>query len=181
MPLQEISVDSAAALAMEFVRSSCSSKDVAAAAKAVDVRMLLFQPKKRVAIWEELFCASAGMAYHSIAESSSSRVAIKVAQTVFEVEVFRQAKTLLGSENEAANPRFHQKIRAYKAALLGGQDAIGLSSLFLENLREIRRSLEGNTRLQLVPILASMQMAMRDGMKQHRIALDNDDNDDEDV
>ena len=175
MPLREITVDSAAALAMEFVRGSCSSEDIAAAAKAAGVGMLLFQPKKRAAIWEELFCASAGIAAHSISESRSSRVAIKVAQTVFEVEVFRQARKLLGPENEAANPRFHQKIRAYKAALLVGQDAIGLSTLFLENLRSTLCSLEGNTGLQLVPILASMQMAMRDGMNQHRIVLDDDD------
>ena len=80
----------------------------------------------------------------------------------------------MGPENEAANPRFHQKIRAYKAALLADQDAIGLSTLFLDNLRRSLRNLEGHTGLQLVPILASMQMAMRDGMNEHMIVLDDD-------
>ena len=174
MSMREFSVDAAADLALELVRSSCSSAEIEATAKAVGAGILFMRRKKRAYIWEELFCASAGLAAHSITESRSSRVAMKITQTVFEVKALRLVRSLLGAENEAANPRFHEKIKSYKSALQAGQDAIGLTTLFHENLSRNIGGLNINRQLQLIPIIASMQMAMRDAMSGLKIVLDGD-------
>ncbi len=174
-PLKEVSVDFAAALAMEFVRGSCSDQDVAEAAKAAGVGTLVFRPGRRRAVWEELFCASAGLAAHSITHTRSERTAIKIAGAVFELEFFREASKLIGQSDKATNARVAEKMRAYKSALLAGQDAVGLSMLFVEHLRAVIDGFNRRDGLALIPVIASMQIAMREEMSRYKIRYDEDD------
>lgn len=172
---QEISIDAAIVLLLEFVSASCSSADIKVAAKAAGAGRFFLETKKKASVWEELFCVSAGIAAHSISESASDRLAIRIAESAFDVQVFRQVRKLLGPENESANSRFQMKIRAYREALASGQDAISLSPVFLENLSKSMGKIDQSNSLQIVPIIASMQIAMRNGMADLKIVIDEDD------